>query len=502
MPQTSLVWLRRDLRLHDHEPLTRALERDGTAVPVFCFDPRDFATTFLGAFPRTGAHRARFLLASVAALRTDLRQLGGDLVVRVGRPEVVLPELAEQLGARVVHAHEEVASEERAVEQAVDRALASPGASLALSWGSTLIHREDLPFGIDELPELFTGFRRVLEKQEGPRVRSSLPSPSRVPALPGGLDPGVIPTLASLGLEEPAVDPRSLVVFEGGERAGLARLETWTFEKDALGSYKETRNGLLHPDDSSKLSPWLAHGCLSPRAVHDAVRRYESARGANDSTYWMIFELYWRDYFRFAMAKHGDLFFRAGGLIDAHIAWYDDAEAFARWRTGQTGYPLVDAAMRELAVTGYTSNRARQNVASFLTKNLGIDWRLGASWFESQLLDYDVASNWGNWAYAGGVGNDARGFRFFNLRKQAEDYDPSGDFARHWLPELAALSGGRIYHPDEQHEAELTRCGIQLGKDYPRPMVHFRTSAAACERGYEAGVARAKRRPGENARRR
>ena len=298
-----------------------------------------------------------------------------------------------------------------------------------------------------------------------------------------------MPSLSDLGVEAPIDDPRQISHFEGGETAGLARLEGWVFSADALKTYKETRNGLVAEDDSSKLSPWLAAGCLSPRRVHAAVREYEARHGKNDSTYWMTFELLWRDYFRFIVAKHGDLVFRIGGLVGADIAWRQDDLAFARWRLGRTGYPLVDAAMRELLATGYTSNRARQNVASFLTKNLGIDWRLGAVWFESQLLDYDVASNWGNWLYFAGVGNDARGFRFFDLRKQAETYDPSGAFARHWLPELAAIEGGAIYHPDEP---------ARLALDYPSPVVDFEKSAQESRAAYEEGILRATRKPGSS----
>ena len=494
----TLVWFRRDLRLGDHEPLARSIEDGGATLAVYCLDPRDFEETHVGDFPKTGAHRTRFLLESLHDLRERCRERGGDLVVRRGRPEEVLPEIARTHGVRTVRFHREVASEELAVERRVTVALSAHGIAARGAWGHTLIHPEDLPFAIEDLPEIFTQFRVQVEKATLPRA--PIAAPPSLPPLPLGLDPGTIPTLEELGMAVPPHDPRQRMVFRGGETAGLARLGAWAFESGALGTYKETRNGLLAADDSSKLSPWLALGCLSPRQVHAEVLRYERERVKNESTYWMIFELYWRDYFRFVVAKHGDRIFRAGGLIGATIAWRHDRAALETWRRGLTGFPLVDAAMRELLATGYTSNRARQNVASFLTKNLGIDWRLGAAWFESQLVDYDVTSNWGNWAYAAGVGNDARGFRFFNLAKQADDYDPAGHFARHWIPELAALAGGRIYRPDQQSGAELARLGIRLGQDYPAPMVHFRESASACQKAYEDGVRGAARRPGQPAR--
>ncbi len=496
MTPPVLLWLRQDLRVHDHEPLHRAAAAGGAVIPVFCLDPIQLGTTHVGGFPKTGAHRLRFLLESLHDLRASYRRLGADLVVRQGRPEDVLPELVRQTGAQVVRFHEEAASDELAVEDAVAEALAPLGAALKGSWGHTLLHPDDLPFDLDDLPEVFTQFRVQAEKRTQPRA--TFPAPRSLPPLPAGLEVGEIPTLGMLGVAQPPADARQLIAFPGGETAGLARLEHYLFAADRLRVYKETRNGLLEPDDSSKFSPWLAMGCLSPRTVAEAVGRYERQRVKNDSTYWLIFELLWRDYFRFILAKHGDRLFKAGGLIGARIAWKRDDAAFEAWRTGRTGYPLVDAAMRELLVTGFTSNRARQNVASFLTKNLGVDWRLGAAWFESQLVDYDVASNWGNWAYAAGVGNDARGFRFFNLQKQADDYDPTGAFARHWLPELARIPGGRIYQPERLSPAELQAAGVRLGEDYPRPIVPFGESAKACERIYEAGVKGAARRPGQS----
>lgn len=494
MSAPTIVWLRHDLRLHDHEPLHRALQDGGTVLPVAILDPADFGPTFVGGFPRTGAHRARFRLEALAALRAACRSRGGDLLIRRGDTAAVLAELVRATGARTIRLHEEAASEELAQEDAVAEAVRPLGAALKGSWGHTLLHPDDLPFDLNGLPELFTRFRTAVERETAPR--DVFPVPSRLPGLPPGLDPGELPTLEQLGLAEPPADSRALCSIRGGEQAGLDRLEAWAFRADRLGRYKETRNGLLDPDDASRLSPWLAAGCLSPRQVYAAVQRYERQRVRNESTYWLVFELLWRDYFRFILAKHGDRLFRPGGLIGARITWRQDRVAFERWRTGTTGFPLVDAAMQELLATGFTTNRARQNVASFHTKNLGLDWRLGAAWFESQLVDYDVASNWGNWAYAAGVGNDARGFRFFNLRSQAEQYDPTGAFPRHWLPALARIPGGAIYEPARLRPEELARAGVQLGADYPAPMVDFMASAKACERAYEAGVRGAARRPG------
>jgi deoxyribodipyrimidine photo-lyase len=276
--------------------------------------------------------------------------------------------------------------------------------------------------------------------------------------------------------------------FQGGETAGMARLQQYFWQQDLLKTYKETRNGMVGADYSSKFSPWLALGCLSPRSICAQVQKYEQERVQNDSTYWLIFELLWRDYFAFIAAKHGNKIFRVSGLRGLHIPWKQDRQRFELWCQGKTGFPLVDANMRELAATGFMSNRGRQNVASFLTKNLGIDWRWGAEWFESLLIDYDVASNWGNWNYTAGVGNDARGFRFFNIFKQAKDYDPQGNYVKLWLPELAEIPAAKVHEPSKLLPIEQQRFGVRIGVDYPQPIVDLFKSAAANEKIYDSAV--------------
>jgi deoxyribodipyrimidine photo-lyase len=223
--------------------------------------------------------------------------------------------------------------------------------------------------------------------------------------------------------------------------------------------------------------------------VYAEVQRYERERVKNDSTYWLIFELLWRDYFHLIALKHGARLYRASGLQGLQLPWRNDVALFDCWRAGQTGYPLVDANMRELAQTGFMSNRGRQNVGSFLTKNLGLDWRMGAEYFEAQLLDYDVASNWGNWNYVAGVGNDARGFRFFNIHKQAQDYDPNGDYMRHWLPELARVPGAKVHRPELLNTDEQVRFGVRINHDYPAPVVDLFASAKRNQAAYDAAAA-------------
>ena len=482
-----LIWFRNDLRLHDHVPLHQALQAGAEIIPVYCFDPRQFGQTAFG-FPKTGSFRAQFLIESVADLQRSLRQRGSNLMIRTGLPEAVLPALAAEVQADAIAWHAEVTAEEIAVEAAIATQIKAAGQRVQTDWGATLYHPDDLPFAVAKLPKVFTQFRKQVERDS--TVREALPTPTQLPPVPTSLDPGTLPTLASLGLAAPEPDQRAVLAFVGGETAGLARLQDYIWEADCLKVYKQTRNGMLGANYSSKFSPWLALGCLSPRQIYQSVQQYETARVRNDSTYWLIFELLWRDYFRWVCQKHGDRVFYPSGLRGLDIAWKQDWPRFDAWRQGQTGYPLVDANMRELAATGFMSNRGRQNVASFLTKNLGIDWRMGAEWFESLLIDYDVCSNWGNWNYTAGVGNDARGFRYFNIPKQSKDYDPEGAYAKHWLPELQALPPKKVHSPWLLQSVEQKRFGVQLGVDYPHPVVDLQKSVAANEQIYNAARSR------------
>ena len=229
--------------------------------------------------------------------------------------------------------------------------------------------------------------------------------------------------------------PRSAFPYQrppihGGEIAALAHLEQY-LARGLLHSYKRTRNGLMGLDYSAKWSPWLATGALSARQALAKLRACEAAPGASDGSYWLWFELLWRDYFRFLHLQHGRTLYRAQGLGPVRTTPHDSAR-FAAWCAGQTGQPLVDAGMRELAATGYLSNRLRQITASYLIHDLQCDWRAGAAWFEHQLLDYDVYSNQGNWLYIAGRGTDPRGGRRFDPVQQARAYDPQGAYQDLW----------------------------------------------------------------------
>jgi deoxyribodipyrimidine photo-lyase len=246
-------------------------------------------------------------------------------------------------------------------------------------------------------------------------------------------------------------DDRSVLPFQGGETTAYERLEHYC-QQGCIDRYKQTRNGMVGADYSTKMSPWLAVGAVSARSILQRVKRFEKETGiANEDTYWVIFELLWRDYMRYYGLQSGTRLFKllgcVGSAAQTKYPWRRDDTLFNAWATGNTGYPFIDANMRELAITGFMSNRGRQNVASFLVRDLGLDWRLGAKHFERYLLDYDPCSNYGNWQYAAGVGSDPREDRYFNIVKQASQYDPDGSFIRLWCPELSRVPTQVLHNP-------------------------------------------------------
>ncbi len=477
-----LIWFRNDLRIHDQQLLTKAIEFNPQKItPIYCFDDRVFTTTSFG-FPKTGIHRAKFMLESVSDLRQNLEKIGSDLIVRKGITEDIITQIAIDNNIDLVLFSEEVTSEETQVEKRIINSLNKANIKVESIWQSTLYHPEDLPFETSNIPDLYTSFRKKVEKHS--EVKPTVKTPTKLPPTIE-IDRGSIPTLSQLGLkDEHDQEQRGVLNFVGGETQAIQRLKDYFWEKDCLKKYKETRNGMLGADYSSKFSAWLALGCISPRFIYQQVKEYEDKRVANDSTYWLIFELIWRDFFRFTALKYGNRLFYQSGLQNIEIPWQENWSLFEVWCEGQTGYPLVDANMRELKATGFMSNRGRQNVASFLTKNLGVNWQMGAEWFESLLIDYDVCSNWGNWNYTAGIGNDARGFRYFNIPKQSQQYDAKGDYLRYWLPEIASIKGDKIHQPWKLSSSEQKQFGVQLGVDYSNPIVDFFPSIKHNEKVY------------------
>jgi deoxyribodipyrimidine photo-lyase len=372
----------------------------------------------------------RFVLECVADMRQNLRAIGGELVIKTGIPEDILPVLCELYGATTVYLSQEVAPEETKVEAELQQRLQSMGVGMKTYNTATLLTKERLPFGVDRMPDMFTAFRWEVERVHA--IQDVLPAPTRI-AVPVGMDVGELPDVAALNGAPVTIDDRAAIAHVGGEIAALARLQEYVWETDGVARYFDTRNGLVGRDYSTKLSAWLAAGCVSTRMIHQTVKAYERERVANKSTYWVTFELLWRDFFRFNMEKyHCELFFSQGPKRKTKDHT-DNYELLHRWINGETGSEFVDANMNELRLTGFMSNRGRQITASYLVNDLKVKWLMGAAYFESLLIDYDVSSNYGNWAYIAGVGNDPRQDRYFNIDKQAATYDADGAYRRLWL---------------------------------------------------------------------
>lgn len=423
---TTIVWFRTDLRAIDHEPLLRAVASRQSVRAVYCHEPRFQKVSHYG-FPKQRSFRKQFIRECLDDLAGELEEAGIPLDELEGNPEDVLADYVEKYQVNNLYFHDLEGTEERETEQKVRQSLSN--VKIESMMGDHLIHPDDLPFKIEDLPTTFTPFRKLVEQQmtiHPPYPAISHYTQTETHQLP----------------KESDSRPQG---FVGGTKAGLARLHEFTFESRAIDSYKETRDGLMSWNDSTKLSPYLSLGCLSPRMVYWHIKRYEKEQNANLSTYWLIFELLWRDFFKLVQRVHRDKIFGSTGLNGRRISTRRDSHDFAKWAEGRTGAPLVDAAMRELAATGYMSNRCRQNAASYLIHDLNLDWRLGAAWFESWLIDYEASSNYGNWMYIAGIGNDPRAGRRFNVAKQGQQYDPDGKYARHWIPELANISTQDIY---------------------------------------------------------
>jgi deoxyribodipyrimidine photo-lyase len=426
MTQRIMLWYRNDLRVADHEGLHNAVGEGAQILPVYidsCAPDR----YELPGNPAIPGFRRKFRLESLCALDQQWRDWNSALVVMTGEPEQVIPLLCAKYQINSVFLNAEASHDEARQYAQVAHQLQGAHISCSVFHGAPLIHPDDLPFELRDLPDIFTQYRKIVEARLF--VRACFPTPTAVQVLPHNeapFEPDFPQTIA---------DVRSALPFHGGEPAGQARLHDYLWKSDLLCSYKETRNGLIGADYSSKFSAWLASGCMTPRQVFHEVRRYESERVANDSTYWMIFELLWRDYFRLVMEKFGTAMFSLDGISGRSTrgSWGRDSADFQAWVSGRTGNRFIDANMRELLLTGFMSNRGRQNVASYFVHELGLDWRLGALYFEAALVDYDVYSNWGNWAYLAGVGNDPRENRKFNITRQADTYDPAGSYQKLWL---------------------------------------------------------------------
>lgn len=417
----GLFWFRHDLRLHDNPALSELAKKVNELTCVYLY-PKPLSSPHLPDELGDGECQRQFRDASLEALRTSLKACGSDLLIvnsdgKQQEAQQILA-LCDQMEVDIVGVTEHGGFyEKRAVE-----IISSSNKKLRLvtQQSCSLYEEESLPFDVSEMPDVFTAFRKKVEK------KATVSSPvSTIVSLP----PPISNHHESLSTAAEAEDTN----FKGGEQAGLDHLEYYFGQTTAASEYKKTRNEMDGWLPSTKFSPWLANGSLSARQLYQRLCEYEQRVEQNESTYWIFFELLWREFFHWLQQKHGAKWFAFSGFQDKTPDTRFDKDSLARWCSGNTGFDIVDASMRQLNQTGYMSNRGRQLVASCLVHELNQDWRSGAAYFEKQLIDYDVASNWGNWLYLAGVGSDPRGHRRFDLQKQADYYDNDGSFREKWL---------------------------------------------------------------------
>ncbi len=416
MANVALYWFANDLRMHDNASLHQAAQQADKLLCVYCVDPRWFAPN-RHTHNRIANHRWRFLVESLRALDARLRKHDQHLLIAYQQPLDAIAQLITQHDVARVY-------RSRTADYYLNRdwqtlAQRYPMLQFVQQDSHTLFDLDDLPFELRDLPATYTDFRKTVEHLPLPQP---LPAPDYLPPAPRGsaLTDADLPPLQN-----------SDTTFSGGEIAALKHI-SWYFAEQLASNYKEVRNALEGWENSTKLSPWLANGSLSARYIMQQLRAYEQQFSANKSTYWIYFELLWRDYFQWyahCHAKH--LFLFSGGKRRKPSTGYYP-ERYRKWCAGNTPYPIVNACMKQLNATGYMANRGRQIVASCLVNELDSDWRGGAAYFEQQLIDYDVANNWGNWQYLAGVGPDPRGKRHFDLEKQTKQYDPDGVFIQKW----------------------------------------------------------------------
>jgi deoxyribodipyrimidine photo-lyase len=447
---TAIVWMRRDLRLRDHPALRAALDRCERVVPLFCFDD-----SLLRGRHASGP-RTQFMLECLADLDRGLRERGSGLVVRHGDPAEEIARVARDGGAGEVHATEDVGPFARRRDDRVRRALGRDRIELHLHPGLNAIDIAAASTAAGKPFRVFTPFSRTWL---GSERRPVLRAPSEIAPLPSGLRKGRIPALGSLGLEQEIATPPA-----GGEAEARRRLDR--FLGGPVRDYADGRDDLA-ADRTSRLSPYLHFGCLSPRQIEDRL-------GPGQGPEAFRRQLAWRDFHHHVLLHHprnarSELQDRFRGAIH----WSYARRPFEAWCEGRTGFPLVDAGMRQLRREGWMHNRARLVVGSFLTKDLGIDWRWGERHFMRLLVDGDEANNNGNWQWIASVGTDPQPAfrRIYNPARHQERFDPKNGYVRRYVPELKAVPDEHIREPWKMGVEDQRACGCVIGEDYPAPIV-------------------------------
>ena len=478
----SILWFRQDLRLGDNPALQAALASDLPVIPVYIWSPEE-----AGEWAPGGAAKV-WLDGSLKALQADLQALGSNLIIDAGPTAARLIRLARETGAKTVHCNARYEPWARAQQEQVSKALAEQGIALVVHRGGTLLWEPESVLTQQGKPyQVFTPyFNRCLTQL--PEI-NPLPVPAKIPAPAQWPDSLPVERLALL----PTIswDAGIRAAWKPGEKAAQRQLQD--FLSHTITMYGQARN-IPSQQGTSCFSSYLAHGELSPRQIWHAVEALSQHAGTEkDAAEYrqaapvFLREIVWREFayhvlFHFPHTTEQPLKekFRA-------MPWQDDPEALARWQQGQTGFPLVDAGMRQLWHTGWMHNRVRMVVGSFLTKDLLIPWQAGARWFWDTLVDADLASNSMNWQWVAGCGADAQPFfRIFNPTSQSEKFDPDGEYIRRWAPELSGLNNRQIHAPWLVKPLEQRMANLRLGVDYPLPMVDHSEARAKALQSYSS----------------
>jgi len=375
---TGLVWFGNDLRIHDNDVLSLAVKNHSKVIGVYIIDPSFFEENEFG-FKKMDVFRAQFLLESLHDLKHQLLTKNISLLVFLDKPEIKLKAICDSYQIDSIYKQKEWTYEENISKIKVQKSLQNTIKIIEV-YNQFLYHPEDVNIKIENIPQVFSNLRKKLEKYVGVRANTEVQKLNSINIIN---TTNHIPSLNELGFKLFEKDKRTAFPFHGGESEGLKRLHNYFFETKKLGFYKKTRNGLIGTDYSSKFSPWLANGSLSARTIYWNVKKFEEDEIKNQSTYWLIFELIWRDYFKYISLKHGNNIFKIGGILNKNYSWSSNKKIIQNWINGETKDDFVNANMIELKRTGWMSNRGRQNVASYFAKELTLDWRIGAAYFES-----------------------------------------------------------------------------------------------------------------------
>lgn len=479
MGESAIFWFRRDLRLADNTGLLRCLAESASVQPVFVFD-----TTILAGLPRQD-RRVDFIHRSLQALDDTLRACGGALRVVHGDPVREIPALAKSLGVDAVYCNEDYEPAARERDAAVASALQALGVRLETAKDAVVFARDEVLTQQGKPYTVFTPYRKAWFRrlQEHPladiATLSQVPSDALRERLPKPAHEGM-PSLAALGFEATDLDTLGVLAGPDGAQAALQR-----FLDEAIGNYPTDRD-IPGTEGTSRLSLHNRFGTISVRRLvaEGLAHAQDNTTHAEACQVW-ISEIAWRDFFFQILHHFPHVAQGAFKPVYDHLDWENDDALFAAWCEGRTGYPIVDAAMRQLVDTGFMHNRLRMVVASFLTKDLLVDWRRGEAFFALHLLDYELAANNGNWQWAASTGCDPQPyFRVFNPSRQSERFDPEARFIHAYLPALAQVPADYLHEP-WKHANALARHGVTLGKDYPEPVVEHASRARRAVRMYE-----------------